>query len=396
MGFPLSEMKILDFTTLLPGPYGTMVLADHGADIIKIENFKNPDMLRSLPPFVDSLSAGFAQLNRGKRFMGLDLKKEGAREIVYRLVRNYDIVIEQFRPGVMERLGIGYDKLREINENLIYCSITGYGQTGDYSGRAGHDINYLALSGISSFSGKKEAGPSLNGIQIADIAGGGMSMVIAVLIAYIKRLTAGTGEKIDVSMTDSAFSFTAFTAAGILAGGRVPVAESTLLNGGHIYDYYMTADERYLSVGPIEEKFFKEFCGLIGIGIFDYSIVGTIDDIQEIKNKIAGKIAEKTLDEWTAIFRKTDACVEPVLNLDEAISSPPLSEREMVVRIKNSLGNEICQVGNPLKYASGKYYAGETGKSPGHDNRSILEEAGYSGPEIEDFHNREIINLSQV
>ncbi len=393
MEFPLSKMKILDFTTLLPGPYGTMVLADHGAEIIKIENFRNPDLLRALPPFVDALSAGFAQLNRGKKFMGLDLKKEEAREVVYRLVRDYDIVIEQFRPGVMERLGIGYESLREINGSLIYCSITGYGQTGTCSGRAGHDINYLALSGISSFSGKKESGPALSGIQVADLAGGGMNMVIAVLIAYIKRLTTGTGEKIDVSMTDSVFSLAASTAAGILAGERAPGAGSTLLNGGHIYDYYVTSDGRYLSVGPIEEKFFKEFCSIIGIEEFEYSKLGNVKSIREMKNEVALKIAEKRLDEWTAIFRKSDACVEPVLDLEEAMGSPPLSEREMVVRIKNSSGNEIRQVGNPLKYASGKYYAGEVGNSPGHDNRSLLEGAGYSVPEIEDLYNRGIINL---
>jgi crotonobetainyl-CoA:carnitine CoA-transferase CaiB-like acyl-CoA transferase len=393
MEFPLSQMKILDFTTLLPGPYGTMVLADHGADIIKVENFRNPDLLRALPPFVDSLSAGYAQLNRGKKSMGLDLKKEEAREVVYRLVREYDIVIEQFRPGVMERLGIGYERLREINSSLIYCSITGYGQTGSYRGRAGHDINYLALSGISSFSGRKESGPSPGGIQIADLAGGGMSMVIAVLIAYIKRLATGTGEKIDLSMTDAVFSLTSFTSAGILAGERPPAMESSLLNGGHIYDYYLTSDGRYLSVGPIEEKFFREFCSTLGIEDFEYSDIGTEKSIGEMKSEVARRISEKTLDQWTAIFREADACVEPVLDLDEAMSSPPLSEREMVVKIKNSSENEITQVGNPLKYASGTYHAGETGRSLGYDNRSVLEGAGYSGPEIEDLYNRGIINL---
>ncbi len=392
MDYPLSQMKILDFTTLLPGPYGTMILADHGADIIKVENFKRPDMLRALPPFVDSLSAGFAQLNRGKKFLGLDLKKEEAREVIYRLVKDYDIVIEQFRPGVMERLGIGYETLKEINRNLIFCSLTGYGQTGSYSGRAGHDINYLALSGISSFSGRKETGPSLNGIQIADIAGGGMSMVIALLMAYIKRLTAGTGDRIDISMTDAAFSLTSIAAAGVLSGDNVPAAESTFLNGGNIYDYYRTSDGRYLSVGPIEEKFFREFCGVIGIDGYEYSNMLADKSVKGMKRDIARRIGKKSLTEWTEIFRDADACVEPVLDLDEAIHSPPLSEREMVVRIKNSAGNEIPQVGNPLKYASGRYHAGETGKSPGHDNRSILENAGYSGSEIEDLSRREIIN----
>ncbi len=393
MDYPLSQMKILDFTTLLPGPYGTMILADHGADIIKVENFKRPDMLRALPPYVDSLSAGFAQLNRGKKFLGLDLKKVEAREVICRLVRDYDIVIEQFRPGVMERLGIGYETLREINRRLIYCSLTGYGQTGSYSGRAGHDINYLALSGISSFSGRKETGPSLSGIQIADIAGGGMSMVIALLMAYIKRFSTGTGDRIDVSMTDAAFSLTSIAAAGVLSGDKAPAAESTFLNGGNIYDYYRTSDGRYLSVGPIEEKFFREFCGVAGIDGYAYSNMLSDKSIKKMKKDIARKIGKKSLDEWTEIFRDADACVEPVLDLEEAIHSSPLSEREMVVRIKNSAGNEILQVGNPLKYASGSYIAGEAGKSPGYDNRSILEKAGYSGSEIDDLSFKEIINL---
>src|SRR3990172_10956094 len=178
MSKPLDGLKILDFTYLLPGPYGTMLLADMGADIIKVENCESPDIMRLMPPYVDDMSAVYAHVNRGKKSLSLNLKKPEALEIIQRLVREYDVIIEQFRPGTMDRLGIGYEHLAKINPSVIYCSITGYGQTGSYAGRAGHDINYMAVSGVESMSGRKEIGPVLTGIQVADIASGSKNLVI--------------------------------------------------------------------------------------------------------------------------------------------------------------------------------------------------------------------------
>jgi len=184
---PLDGMKILDFTYLLPGPFGTMMLADLGAHIVKVENPLNPDLMRLVPPFVEGTSAAYAQVNRGKRSLALNLTVPGSADIVRRLVMEYDVVVEQFRPGVMDKYGLGYGALREINPSIIYCSLTGYGQTGTLARRAGHDINYMALSGIESYSGRKETGPAPSGIQVADLGSGSKNLCIALLAAYIKN-----------------------------------------------------------------------------------------------------------------------------------------------------------------------------------------------------------------
>lgn len=379
MADPLSGLKILDFTYLLPGPFGTMMLSDLGAVIIKVENSENPDLMRVVPPYVDDISAAYLHINRGKRSLSLNLKRKEAREIIYKLVPEYDIVIEQFRPGTMDRLGIGYDRLREINPALIYCSLTGYGQTGSYSGRAGHDINYMALSGNESFSGRKNFGPSLSGIQIADIASGSKNVVIGVLSAYISRLTSGRGDFIDISITDGVFSMSVFATAGFLAGGEEPKREGEFLNGGSLYDFYVTADGGYLSVGPVEQKFFKTFCDVIGCP--DMAATGIMNF--NMKEKIAAVIAGKPLLHWQEKFKDFDACVEPVYSVADAVSNPPLSERDMVVPVATLRGTKVRQVGNPIKFRSGHYYARSGGVPLGQHNHEILMSLGYGQEAIE-------------
>lgn len=201
----LTGLKILDFSTLLPGPFATMMLADMGADVLKVESPNRVDLTKVLAPMDGEVSATFGHLQRSKRSLALDLKQEEAREVVYRLVQEYDIVIEQFRPGVMDRLGIGYEQLKQINPNVIYCSITGYGQTGPLRDRAGHDINYLALAGAAGYSSRKNEAPVPAGIQVADLAGGSMPAVIGVLAAVYHRNQTGEGQYIDLSITDAVF-----------------------------------------------------------------------------------------------------------------------------------------------------------------------------------------------
>ncbi|HPU89765.1 MAG TPA: CaiB/BaiF CoA-transferase family protein [Spirochaetota bacterium] len=376
----LKGLKVLDFTYLLPGPYGTMMLADMGADIIKVENRANPDLMRAVPPFVDGVSAAYAHLNRGKRSLALDLKTPESREIVIRLVREYDIVVEQFRPGVMDRLGLGYDALRAANPRIIYCSLTGYGQSGSYADRAGHDINYLALSGIASYSGRADSGPTLNGIQIADVCGGSKNVAIGVLAAFIARERTGEGDRIDISITDSAFALTAFQAAGHLAGGPVPGPETDILNGAILYDYYRTADGRFLSVGPLEPKFFDAFRKAIAM---EGELAGMdLSNIHDVKKAVALRIASKPLDEWMEAFSKVDACVEPVLTLAEAVSRPPVSERGMLVTVRTAAGSGLTQIGNPIRFASGDNCAGWAGTAPGRHTVEILRALGYDDDAI--------------
>jgi len=375
---PLANVRILDFSYLIPGPYGTMLLSDMGADVIKVENSENPDIVRLLPPFVDGMSVVYAHLNRGKKSLSLNLKKPEAREIIYKLVREYDVVIEQFRPGTMDRLGLGYETLSGINPSLIYCSLSGYGQTGSFSGRAGHDINYMSLSGVESISGRQTTGPVLSGIQIADIASGSKNVVIGVLAACVNRLNTGRGDYIDVSITDGVFSMSLFTIAGHLAGFGEPHRED-FLSGGSLYDFYATADGQYLSVGPIETKFFKAFCETIGCP--DMIETGIIN--WNMKERVAKIIAGEPLAYWREKFRDRDACVEPVYSVNEAVANPPLSQREMVVEVATMKGGTIRQIGNPIKFKSGHYFAPTCGVTAGHDNHEILSRLGLSAGEIE-------------
>jgi len=213
---PLKGLKILDFTTLLPGPYATMLLADLGAKVLRMESPTRPDILRGLPPMAgedNPVSAAHATINRNKKSLALNLKDPRAGEIVRRLLAEYDVILEQFRPGIMEKLGLGYESLKQTREDLIYCSITGYGQTGPLKDRAGHDINYLALSGLASHSGRADSGPSLAGTQVADIAGGSHHAAMAILAAAYRRQQSGEGSRIDISMTDCAFALNAISGA---------------------------------------------------------------------------------------------------------------------------------------------------------------------------------------
>ena len=259
----LSDIKVLDLSTLLPGPYASMMLADLGAQVLRVESPDRVDLVRELAPKIGSSSAAHQYLNRSKRSIALDLKQPEAIDILHLLVAEHDIVLEQFRPGVMERLGLGYQALKAINPKLIYCSITGYGQTGPYRDRAGHDLNYLALSGVSSYSHRQGQAPLPLGIQVADIAGGSLHSVIGILAALHHRQKTGAGQHIDISMTDAAFALNGMSGAGYLGGQVEPQAEADLLNGGSFYDYYATQDGRYLSVASLEPKFFSGLCDLL-------------------------------------------------------------------------------------------------------------------------------------
>ncbi len=385
-------MKVLDFTYLLPGPYGSMMLADLGADIIKIENFNNPDLMRISAPFIDGVSAAYAHINRGKKSLGLDLKRPESKEILSRLLAGYDIVLEQFRPGVMDRLGLGYDDARKINPSVIYCSLTGYGHTGRYAERAGHDINYLALSGIDSYSGREQTGPTLSGIQIADVCGGGKNLAIAVMAAYIRRLSTGKGVFIDLSITDSTFALSAFQAAGFLAEGGEPVRGGEILNGGAVYDYYRTADGRHLSVGSLEPKFAESFYRAIGMSEMASPGLMSHEELAASKRRVAEIIEGRTLDHWRNVFARLDACVEPVLTITEAVQSPPLADRDMVTEVSGHTGRPLRQVANPIRIGPEECTAREAGVPLGHHNEAILASLGYTREEISELRAKGVIN----
>ena len=375
----LADLKILDFSTLLPGPYATQLLADMGADVLRIEALGRPDLTRSMPPFVDKgISAVHATLNRNKSSMALNLKKSEAIEVVHRLLETYDIVIEQFRPGVMDRLGLGYEQLRERNPALIYCSITGYGQTGPMKDRAGHDINYLALSGLASYSGRADTGPVLSGTQIADIAGGSHHAVMGILTAIIQRQTSGEGQFIDISMSDCALALNAMFGSNSLASGQSPKAGREMLNGGIFYDYYQTSDGRWLSVGSLEPQFAQGLFKAIGRPEWTARAADmTPSAQQQLKSDIAEVLGARTFEQWNTIFSELDICVEPVLEVQEALEHPHFRARDMVIDISLGEGKSVPQIACPIKLSGDKVEYTKAGGKTGVDTKPVLRSLGY-------------------
>ncbi len=356
----LSGLKVLDFSTLLPGPFATLMFADMGAEVVHIESPTRVDLVRVMPPYANGQATAHSYLNRNKQSIALDLKEANSIELIKSKIKDYDIVVEQFRPDVMKRLGLGYETLSAINPRLIYCSITGYGQTGQYRNRAGHDINYLALSGIAGHSGRKASGPPPLGVQVADVAGGSLHAVIAILAAVVERARSGLGQYIDISMTDCAVSLNNMAASAQLAANHNAEAESAALNGGSFYDYYRCADGRYLSIGGLEPQFFQGLAQALQLSIVAEKGLSQLPDDQKlVKEAIQNKIETKDLAYWQDFFAQRDLCVEPVLSLAEALHSELAVEREWVVNVPLANPNESNatverQLTNPIQFSRSK------------------------------------------
>jgi crotonobetainyl-CoA:carnitine CoA-transferase CaiB-like acyl-CoA transferase len=340
-----------------------------------------------LPPFDGDVSAWHAVLNRNKRAIALDLKQPAAIEVVKRLVAAdggaYDIVVEQFRPGVMDRLGIGYEALKAVNPQLIYCAITGYGQTGPYKDRAGHDSNYMALSGAMSYSGRRDQGPPPLGFQLADL-GGSMGAITGILAAVIQRFATGTGQMVDISMLDMAIAWQAHLASNYLAGGEVPAREQMLLNGAGIYDYYETRDGRFLAVASLEPKFWHGFCQAIGRS--DLIEPGMSQDtavLQQVKADVRAVIAGKALEAWTAVFANLDVCVEPVLTIPEMAEHPHTQTRGLIVNVPKPDGTSQRQVGSPIRFSGSEAEYKGVGTAVGAHTEEVLLEIGYNQKEVD-------------
>ncbi|UUY07852.1 CoA transferase [Pseudomonas sp. J452] len=380
---PLAALKVLDFSTLLPGPFASLLLADMGAEVLRIESPTRVDLVRVLPPFDGDSSTSHAYLNRNKRSLALDLKNPAALAVVHKLVAEYDIVLEQFRPGVMEKLGLGYEALKAINPRLIYVSITGYGQTGPYKDRAGHDLNYLALSGLASYTGRRDTGPLPLGVQVADVAGGSLHGVIGLLAAVIARQSTGQGQHVDISMTDCAFSLHAMAGAGYLGAGVEPAMENQALNGGSFYDYYRTRDGRWLSVGSLEPQFMQQFCAVIGRPeLAGRGLSPKPEEQKALKREIEIEIEKHDLAEWQQRFAAVDACVEPVLNLSEAVEHPQLQARGLVTAVPRAGKPAQAQLACPIKFSAGLEPPRHTGTAVGAHSAEVLREIGYSEAQI--------------
>lgn len=383
MAGPLSNLKVLDFSALLPGPFGTMILADLGADVLRVESPSRPDMVRMLPPMEEGVGAVHGYLNRSKRSLAVDLKNPAGLEVIHELVKEYDIVVEQFRPGVMAKLGVSYEQLRKINPRLIYCSITGYGQDGPYSNRAGHDMNYLSIAGMTSYNGRAASGPAPMAFQVADVAGGSCHAVMAILAAVIERQSSGEGQYIDISMTDAAFSLHTLAAPNALLTGEDPQLGANQLNGGSFYDCYETSDGRWFSVGGIEPQFFSQFCQAIGRpDLANRGLAMVPEIVAEVKTGISEAMKQKTFGEWQEIFLALDCCTEPVLTFNEASQHPQLVARNMLVDVPTASGATQKQVASPFKFSRSTLEYRYVGTRLGSHSDEVLTGHGFSAEQI--------------
>ena len=317
----LDGIRILDFTRLLPGPFGTMLLADLGADVVKIEAPEGGDYARWYPPMFGSgsnaMGAFFASINRGKRSLSINLKTPRGVDLLRKLASTADVLIESFRPGVMSRLGLGPEDLRQDNRGLIYCAISGYGQTGPFVDRAGHDLNYLAVGGALEQTAAAGEAPHPPGFQLADIFGGGMYAALSIVAALFSRERRGEGAELDISMTDGAATTLAPLFARLAAGDRMPKRGEDQLTGAlPCYRVYPTADDKFMSLGALEPKFWTGFC--LAVGKSDWVHRGFDSALtKEVKNLFR----TKSRDEWALVFADHDVCCEPVLDASEAMET---------------------------------------------------------------------------
>lgn len=342
---PLSGLLVLDFTTLLPGPLASLMLAEAGAEVIKIERPGGEDM-RRFSPLVDGESAPFALLNRGKQCLALDLKNETDRAKLIPMIKRADILIEQFRPGVMARLGLGYDDVRAHNPRLIYCSISGYGQSGPRVEEAGHDINYIGNTGLLDLQPGPIERPVVPPMLAADIAGGSFPAVINILLALRARDQSGQGCHLDIAMTDAMFTFGWYALALGSASGIFPKpGEMWLVGGSPRYQLYPTKDGKIVACGAIEQNFWLAFTAAIGLAP---AFVNDARDPQATRDAIAILVMARTSDEWRPIFAKADCCATIVMPLEEAVRDPHFVERGLFAHSVETSGKTLPALPLPI------------------------------------------------
>lgn len=321
---PLSHLRVLDLSRLLPGPYATLVLADLGADVVKVEDPQGGDYIRWMPPHLDDQGALFYALNRGKRSIALDLKKQGDRDTFLALVAKADAVVESFRPGVLAKLGLSFERLQEVNPRLVLCSISGFGQTGPAAPRAGHDIGYLALAGVLAQLGSPGQPPQQPNVQVADVAGGAFVALAGLLAALLERERTGRGRWVDTSMTEGAMAVAHMQlGARLLGAAPTPTRGLGTLSGEMpCYSIYRTSDDRHLAVGALEPKFWTGFCHAIGRPDLESKGLVEGDEATRVRAEVAREIAGKTLEEWSALLGTSDVCAEPILEAGELDGHP--------------------------------------------------------------------------
>ncbi len=377
---PLESIRVLDLSRLLPGPYCTMLLADLGAEVIKIETPLLGDYMRLIPPFIENpasgemISAAYLMVNRNKKSVALNFRNGRGKDILLRLARTADVVIETFRPGAVDRWGIGYEGVRAVNPGIVYCSLSGYGQTGPYKDRAGHDLNYIALGGLLAANGVAGGPPTPPAVQIADLSGG-MLAAISILGALVGRAKSGQGQYLDVSLFDAALSWTGTIIGGTYAAGAKVERGKLQLNGGMAcYNAYATQDGEYITLGAIEPHFWMAFCKAVGredlnARQYDYDAVP----------EVAAIFKTRSLSDWLVFFDTIDACIEPVRDYGTVFDNPQVKERGLAGQMDVPGIGQIPHIGSVF------VFAGNSSTPPprlGEHTQEVLQQIGMSDDEM--------------
>lgn len=367
----LTGIRVLDMSRLLPGPYCTMLLADFGAEVIKIEEPGKGDYSRSFPPFLKDFGYWHLQLNRNKQSVVLDLKSEEGKNIFLELIKTADVVVESYRPGVLKKLGVDYEAAAKVNPKIIYCSLSGYGSKGPLAHKADHDLGYLSLAGVTAMSGEADGAPAIPGVLMADM-NAALSAGMSIMIALRHAALTGQGQEIDISLFNVAMNLMPGAASLFFGSGFVAERGNNWLTGAYAnYNIYATADGRYVSVGCLEKKFWRNLC----IGLGKEELIDMIDNESNhpyLKEQLEEAFKQKTMREWEKFFADKDACVTPVLNFKEAVESEQVKANEMVLNVQDDELGEYQQLGFAMKLSKTPAQLNKRAPRLGEDTEKIL------------------------